>query len=46
MVDNKVNDAMWVIRKLLQDVMKFIITRTWLRGCQVHQSSESATRIG
>jgi hypothetical protein len=30
-VDNKVSDAIWVIRKLLQGVVKFIITSTRLR---------------
>jgi hypothetical protein len=30
-VDNKVDDAIWVIRKLLQGVMKFVIIRTRLR---------------
>jgi hypothetical protein len=45
-VDDKVNDAIWVIRKLLQGVVKFVVIRTRLRGCRVHQSSESATCIG
>jgi hypothetical protein len=30
-VDDEVNDAVWVIRKLLQGVMKFVIIRTRLR---------------
>jgi hypothetical protein len=30
MVDDKVNDAIWVIRKLLQGVMKFVVIRTRL----------------
>jgi hypothetical protein len=46
MVDNEVNDTIWVVRKLLQGMVKFVIIRTRLRGCQVHQSSESATCIG
>jgi hypothetical protein len=31
MVDDKVNDTIWVIRKLLQGVVKFIVIRTRLR---------------
>jgi hypothetical protein len=31
MVDNKVDDAIWVIRKLLQGIVKFVIIRTRLR---------------
>jgi hypothetical protein len=30
-VDDEVDDAIWVIRKLLQGVVKFVIIRTWLR---------------
>jgi hypothetical protein len=30
MVDDEVDDAIWVICKLLAGVMKFIIIRTWL----------------
>jgi hypothetical protein len=30
-VDDKVNDAIWVIRKLLQGVVKFVVIRTRLR---------------
>jgi hypothetical protein len=29
-VDDKVDDAIWVIRKLLQGVMKIVVIRTWL----------------
>jgi hypothetical protein len=28
MVDNEVDDAIWVIRKLLQGVVKFVVIRT------------------
>jgi hypothetical protein len=31
MVDDEVDDAIWVISKLLQGVVKFVVTRTWLR---------------
>jgi hypothetical protein len=30
MVDDKVDDAIWVVRKLLQGIMKFVIIRTRL----------------
>jgi hypothetical protein len=30
-VDNEVDDTIWVIRKLLQGIMKFVIIRTRLR---------------
>jgi hypothetical protein len=30
-VDDEVDDAIWVIRKLLQGIMKFILIRTRLR---------------
>jgi hypothetical protein len=30
-VDDEVNDAIWVVRKLLQGVVKFVIIRTQLR---------------
>jgi hypothetical protein len=30
-VDDEVNDAIWVVRKLLQGVMKFVVIRTRLR---------------
>jgi hypothetical protein len=29
-VDDEVDDAIWVIRKLLQGIMKFVVIRTWL----------------
>jgi hypothetical protein len=29
-VDNEVNDAIWVIRKLLQGIVKLVIIKTWL----------------
>jgi hypothetical protein len=31
MVDDEVNDAIWVIRELLQGVVKFVVIRTRLR---------------
>jgi hypothetical protein len=31
MVDDEVNDAIWVIRKLLQGIVKIVIIGTWLR---------------
>jgi hypothetical protein len=31
MVDDEVDDAIWVVRKLLQGVVKFVIFRTQLR---------------
>jgi hypothetical protein len=30
-VDDEVSDTIWVVRKLLQGVMKFVVIRTWLR---------------
>jgi hypothetical protein len=30
-VDNEVDDAIWVIRKLLQGIVKFVVIRTRLR---------------
>jgi hypothetical protein len=30
-VDDEVNDTIWVVRKLLQGVMKFVVIRTRLR---------------
>jgi hypothetical protein len=30
-VDDKVDDAIWVVRKLLQGIVKFIVIRTRLR---------------
>jgi hypothetical protein len=30
-VDDEVNDAIWVIRKLLQGIVKFVVIRTRLR---------------
>jgi hypothetical protein len=31
MVDDEVDDAIWVVRKLLQGIVKFVIIRTRLR---------------
>jgi hypothetical protein len=46
MVDDTVDAAIWVIRKLLQGIMKFIIIRVNSASCRVHQSNEPATRVG
>jgi hypothetical protein len=46
MVDNEVDDAIWVSRKLLQGVAHEIHRYQNLAACRVHQSNEPATCIG